>query len=467
MPLRQIDINQIQLDQPQTGGLVPVDIGSIEMDKPGFFSRVNQDILKRGAQAGAAIGRTGFLGPNQQSVPETVFQLGGTGAGLITDVAGEGLRSGYHYLVPQNIQSGISEIGNIIGETGAPQAAAETVSPLMQRIDEMMKAHPRLAANLGATGNLATFYTPIPKTGTSLAGATVKTVGAANKAVPGSVKRFLKEESTLPRPSIKETIPSSEEVFGTARGAYKIANEVGGVLKPEVSTKFVNSVLEMTPQTELGKLFEGDSKFTQLVDKVKALDGKPITLQAAEEIDKYLSKQITYKPNGYMDADGEQVYKIQQKLRDHFLDPKETDIIGGKEGFDAYNTGVFEWGKAASLRDIENIAEVASRSDNPKSYIKSAANRLLKSKNIRFYAKEEIPLIKKMASTGIISNTLIPAASRLLPIVAGGAHGVPGFAAGTAANMAARAIQDTAQMRKLENVAVAVAKRKPKTRVKP
>lgn len=231
-----------------------------------------------------------------------------------------------------------------------------------------------------------------------------------------------------------------EQVGQMAGVAYKTAESKGGTLSPKLVNKFADDIANIAPQTEAGKLFSGNTKFTEAAAAVNRLRDKPLTLKAAQEIDEGLSGLIDLaKDGGMMTKDATNVLKIQKALRATIDNAADSDIIGGKEGFEALKAGRALWRRSAKLRDIDNILRAAEVSDNPATTIKNGFSGIYKDKSLfNGYSKQEQRLIKEAATRGVVGDALRTFGSRLVPIVAGSAGGPGAGAAGTVASIASR-----------------------------
>lgn len=277
--------------------------------------------------------------------------------------------------------------------------------------------------------------------------------GALGAALPAAGAAV----SSLRRPNAPKA--SSEAFRELARNAYKTAEEKGGVLKPEFTNQFVGEIEKLKPQTEIGKIVGGDSAFTKVVDKITAIKDKPITLQAAQELDEILGDEIDNladKTTGRLTKQGKKLFDVQSKLRGMIESADEGMIIGDKAGFDALKEGRRQWAKGRRLEDIERIIARAEMTDNPAAAIKTGFRTLASNPNrIKGYSQEERKLIEEAAKSGVIADSLRTIfGSRLLPIITGASGaGIGAVASSQAASMAARGIATRAQLNKADKVA--------------
>lgn len=257
----------------------------------------------------------------------------------------------------------------------------------------------------------------------------------------------------------KAVTKTADEIAGEAGSAYRKATESGGVLTDKFTDKFVSQVEKSLPQTEAGKIVSGgDSPVAKLVERVKGLRGREISLDEAQEIDELLGDQIDgLLENGRLTKEGRKVLDIQSSFRNMIDSAEEGDVIGGKIGFNSLKEGRQLWSKSARLRDIEKIISRAEMTDNPATAIKTGFRNLASNPSrMRGYSVAERKLIEKAAKSGIISDTLKTAGSRLIPIVAS-SGGLGSAAAAQATSLAARSGATRIQVGKAGKVAREIA----------
>lgn len=278
-------------------------------------------------------------------------------------------------------------------------------------------------------------------------------IGAALPAAGAAV-------SSLRRPNTPKV--SSEDFRQLARNSYKVAEEKGGVLKPEFTNQFVGEIEKLKPQTEIGKIVGGDSAFTKVVNKISAIKDKPITLEGAQELDEILGDEIDSladKVTGRLTKQGKKLFDVQSKLRGMIESADEEMIVGDKGGFEALKEGRRLWAKSRRLEDIERIIARAEMTDNPATAIKTGFRTLASNPNrLKGYSLVEKKLIEDAAKSGVIADSLRTIfGSRLLPIITGASGGgVGAVASSQAASMAARGIATRAQLNKADKVATQI-----------
>lgn len=256
-------------------------------------------------------------------------------------------------------------------------------------------------------------------------------------------------------------VPTSGAIKQKAADAYKLAEKSGAILKPQFTNKFLGELEAMQPQSEAGRILAGDSNFTKISNKFKALKDKPLTLQAAQEIDEFLGDTIDSLTDvGRLTKQGKKVLDVQSTLRNMIDNASEAEIIGGREGFDSLKQGRKLWSQSVRLSDIERIIARAELSENPATAIKNGFKTILNNPNrIKGFNEMERKLIKSAAKSGIVSDTLKTIGSRLTGIIttATGSGGLQGSVLSNAAATASRNAATKLQVGKANKVAEIVA----------
>lgn len=246
--------------------------------------------------------------------------------------------------------------------------------------------------------------------------------------------------------NIKVVVPTADEVRAAGSRLFKQADSVGGVLKPQVTNDFVDAIENLRPQTEIGKAVNGTTPFTELVDRIATIRDKPLSLQAAQEVDESLGTAINAmkNPDGTLTKEGNKLFNVQTQLRKTIEDADENLVDGGKEGFQALKEARRLWSTSLKMRDIEKIIENADTFQVPATAIKTGFRQIIRNpKRFSQYSKDEQKALKLAAQTGIGTDILNIVGSRLGAIgagVTGGADaGIGAFALGsTARNLAAK-----------------------------
>ena len=340
------------------------------------------------------------------------------------------------YAIPAAAEAtGIAPTDIQLGLLGAPLAikGAQAVAP----------------QTMGAIGNVAGKVINAPMEG-------LKQLGKSE-----TLGKFALDTSSRTK---KAPIMTAQEFRTKANESYTKAAEQGGILSPELTNKFIDESNKLQPQTAEGQLISGTTAATELLQKAQQLRDKPLSLQAAQEIDSAMTAEITKYVDpltGRPTAEGLGLIKIQDKFRDTINSATEKDIAGGKTGFDSWKEGKDYWARAAKLNDIEKIISRAELMEQPSTGIKSGFRTLASNpKRMAGYTKQEQALIRKAAKTGIVTGAFRLAGSGLVPIgtlVAGG--GIGGAAGAYLGSSASKAIANKMQVGKANKVAAAITNR--------
>lgn len=385
---------------------------SSDVQKPkNFFQRVGEDVNKRAVMAGDIRQATDR---GEQSKLEEAFQLMGKGgAGLVGDVAGEVVTSGLRGLsniTPDFIENPVKEkVGgalNAVAQSPVGQAVGGAVSSVTDAYGELA---PRTRRNLESAGNLAMVVPSAVKGGQAVLDAGANTLKAA-----------------IPKPKMAKL--SSEEIRAMGSQAFKEADQIGGVLKPQFMDEFITEIGKKTPQTTAGKILAGDSAVTKFLKRAQALRGKPLTLEAAKEVDEVLS-DLAYSDIdsfGKFGKEGQKFLDMQKTFRKMIEDADQTKIIN-PQGFDKLKEARNYWSTSLRLRDVERIIDTAENMQTPSNSIKTGFRNLLKrGDKIKGYSPAEVEAIYKASKTGLVTDVLNVFGSRLGPI----AGGIGGFTVG-------------------------------------
>ncbi|EGP07328.1 hypothetical protein CSIRO_3060 [Bradyrhizobiaceae bacterium SG-6C] len=253
---------------------------------------------------------------------------------------------------------------------------------------------------------------------------------------------------------------TADTIRAEASQLYDSAEKAGGVLKPNVTDKFIDEATKVMPQTPAGKMLAGDSPVTKIVDNLQNLRGKNLTLQEAQEVDEFLGDAIdSFTELGRVNKEGKKLLDIQSAFRDTIENASASDVVGGKAGFDALSAARSLWSRAAKLRDIEKIITRAELSDNPASAIKSGFKAMATNPaRMRGFSDEEAALVKRAAESGQVTDALRAFGSKLIPIItAASGGGVGATAAATAGSMASKGAATSFQLSRAMQLADKVA----------
>jgi hypothetical protein len=379
------------------------------------------------------------------SAPEYALQNFGEAAGNIGDVAGRGIGDAFGLIgkaIPQSAKDTISQYTQPIGQA---------IAPIIQKTGEfygdVKQAYPRAIENVEAGANIAL----LGAGGLPRRAAIQATTERAGKSIG---------QKFLPKP--KEL--SADDLKQTAQSLYKIADEKGGVLKPEITNKFVTDVYKELPQTEIGQAVMGETPATKLTQRLQSVIDKPMSLNAAQEVDEALG-DLAYKSinpvTGELDKEGYKFLNMQSKFRDAIEKADESMVVGGKDGFNTLNDARQYWATSLRLADIEKAIQKGANTEQPQTGIKNQFKALLNSKKIGKYSPAEVRAIEVAANKGTLTDILGNFGSRLNPQITGGAAfiatadpltGLGVFLGQSAASMGARKMATKIQLNKAKQV---------------
>jgi len=386
----------------------------------GFVERTAGALRERGGQLFEIIeaGRT-----QQQTSPESAFQIAGTEISAIGDIIGQGIVSAAQEL-PEDTKTFVKEGVNNLLNTRAGKLGVKALNASAEAYDEFAKENPRAARNLSALFSVGAAFLPL-KAG-QIAGRT-----ATGEAIKGGVRKV----------TTKAPVVTSDDISLLAADAYKRAEDLGGTLTPEFTNKFIADVEALRPQTAIGREFAGDTPFTRAVERIQTAKDRSISLQAAQEIDESLGDLVDSALDvGRPTKQSRKILDVQTAFREGIEKAGPGMITGGREGFAALKEGRRLWSASRRLADVEQILARAELAQNPATAIKTGFRTLVSNpKRLRGFTKREVALMRKAAKSGIISDTFRAIlGSRLLPIISTSTAGLGAGAVATITGVGAR-----------------------------
>lgn len=384
------------------------------------------------------------------------LQRGGQLAGIAGDVMGEGIK----HLTPDFVKNGASSVLNTVGSiptiwgSTLGETASAGAKKLGQGIQYMEREHPAITGDAQALLNIGLNAAPfIPVKGTSAVRATMDTAKDIGQGVKQAVATGLEKVPMVDNALGKTVRPeiTSDFLRNESSKYYKLADQKGGILKPELTNSFLDEIEKFSPQTEKGKMLAGNNEVTNTREILRSFRDQPITLQEAQEIDEHLGDIIdTFTENGHVNKQGKKILDIQSSFRNMINEASPEQIIGGADGFEALKQGRQLWATSRKLSDIERIIQRADMMENPATAIKSGFRTLLNNpQRMRGYSPEEVAAMKKASETGFITDTLKGVfGSRLNGVIAGATGGPLSGVAAAAASTASRGIANKSQIGK-------------------
>lgn len=254
----------------------------------------------------------------------------------------------------------------------------------------------------------------------------------------------------------------SDTLHGLAQAQYAKAEKLGGTLSPNITNRFlVEADKTLRPQTAEGLMVAGEQPATKLADRLRGLVDRPLTLQAAQEIDEELGNTIDglLDAKGRLTKQGKKVFDLQTAFRNAVNTAPDSEISGDGVGIAAWRQGQKYWAAMNRMRDVENIITRAEMMDNPATGIKTGFRTLYNNPSrIRGFDKETRELIKKAGKTGLVGDTLRTLGSRLVPIISEATLGPAAGLATIPAGMVARGAATDLQLGRAQKVANSIIK---------
>lgn len=462
MPFIQVDPKAIQFDAPQapptSNSFVKIDPSQIQFDKPTQQSPESggrMDFIKQQwnrslsgdlnpAEAGYNIVGKGIAGAATDAIGKVVSAVVPQAA---KDMAGKGAQSVADFIDRHDPQTSDALLG-ISQAVPVLQKQYPRISNLADSTADILGFAPIAKAIPGAVGKAADMVASIPDIGTKLPGILGDTssfmspVSAINIPTMGGASLARKVGSSVGdiAGALRggSDILSSSQLQDISRRGYGAADGAVDLVPVSDSNNILDKVTSHASRTDEGKAFAGDN----IVDKTAAdfenLRGKPLSIQGAMEVDSNLGDRIAEAKRSGQSNSVIRLQQMQNTFRNGIFNSGIEGAEGGQEGIQA-------WAAAMKMRDIERIEQVAASSDNPAKTMATQARNLLKSPLKSWgYRPEEIAALESASRTGILTDALRVAGSRLGPIAGGAAGfatgGLPGMAAASAGDYVASSL---------------------------
>lgn len=223
-----------------------------------------------------------------------------------------------------------------------------------------------------------------------------------------------------------KTISDAHKIVKSASNTfYQRADELGGVLKPDVTNGFIKSLDEFRGGSDVAKSLRGSAvqEVASVVDDLTAkMTDKPLSFQDVQAIDEHFTDLIRARfVNGSYDKVGTQLQGIQRNFRDMVENATEDMVVGGKAGFEALKEARMLWRKSKTIEKLADIEERASYANNPEREFENRARALLNNKKeMSAWAKEDRDALKKTIGATTGQDVLRAIGNRLVPIMASG-----------------------------------------------
>jgi hypothetical protein len=388
--------------------------------------------------------RSGEIGRTQAG-----FQVLGQGLGVINDKIGE--------MVPQTVKDVASSVYSFNRDynpvlRGSLRALESGAGVAGNAYGDFAKNNPNAAANLDAAGNLAgvaSLIIPGPRAVGAVADAAKVAPKATNAAI-GRVGNSL-VDNAMKRSLAKQV--GADDLAGWSGKAYDAAHAAGGDIAPAIFNASLDKAAAALPKSAQAQAAFGRGATANYVDNLVEFRGKPLSFAAAEELDKGLGSQITQAYRVGDNTEAARLITAQQGLREAIDTlPAASAEVKKAKGL---------WSASANQRRIETILERAQYMEQPATAIKTGFRQLAMevAKNPRGWTPKEIIAIQKAAKTGLATDALRIAGSRLVPMFAGASGGPIGAAAGLAASAGSRSAAEIMQAARAGKVSKAIMSR--------
>lgn len=254
--------------------------------------------------------------------------------------------------------------------------------------------------------------------------------GGLLEGVGSAISRFISPKTIAPAPGVDELASASNALYEKSRAA-------GIAIKPQSFDNLANNVAMAAgrPNPNLRPNTAG------VVDDVMALRGKPVDLQALDE----LRQSVRLATKNAQPQDKLMLDRIQ-KVVDHYSDNvKAGDITGDIKGFEYIKEARKLWAqksKAQTIEDLLDLADVdtgkytqSGMANTIRQRMSQLYSQIKKGKATSGWSKDEVALIRQMAKGGSNSQ-MVNWLSKLSPkgpvsIIANITGGsAAGFAAG-------------------------------------
>lgn len=348
----------------------------------------------------------------RQTLPEYALQGLGSAAGSFGDLVGRGIGEAGQLVsraIPSFVEEGAKDIATAAGETSLAERAKKVLRAGGQAYSDISEEYPRATRNVEAATNLALLGAPA-------FGRSAQITGSIERGGKAIADKFKPDPKTL----------SSEDLKSIGGDLFKYADDKGGILKPEVTNKFIDDISKELPQTDAGLTLQGETPTSKMLMRAQNLRDKPLTLESAKEIDEILG-ELAYKnvnPFGELDKEGRKFVNMQSSFRESIENASDDMVEGGKEGYEALKDARKYWSTSLRLRDIEKIIQKGSMAEQPATSIKNGFKTLLGSKKIKGFSPEEVQAIRLAADKGILTDLVGTFGSRLSPQILGVGVGV-------------------------------------------
>lgn len=345
----------------------------------GFMGRIGQDLQKRVGMAKDIKARAGA-----QPIGETALQaIGGVGAGLMGDVAGEVYKSAYEQ-IPLKTREYIESMPPIkAGLDAAKQGALAYVNWANK------PEHARFARNLEAAVNIASLF-PVPAT---------KIAGKAAETALSPVTNIAKGAIA---PGAEKMAKINDAMHKTATATIEKAKNSGVVFHPDTSNEILDSLAKHPDLATAGER-----------------STRPLTSALVDDVTKSINKGDASLKNllGFRDRlteiaskggqDGEAARKARNIL-DKSIDTGKV-AAGDEKAIGLVKEFREQWGR---YKTGEQVADATSLADKSPAKSRKAFQKIVDS-NYFNSLSPEVQRLTKLAAKGTASGKFLDAIGSL------------------------------------------------------
>lgn len=445
--------------------------GASQAEQPGLLSRIGTDLAGRLAE-GAQSERDYQAG--KISLPESMWQ---TATKIVGGSAGDLMGETAKSLTPQSASNAASRGAQYVAnklDAVDPQTS-DALLGMSNATSTLAKNHPQAAKDIEGAADLLNI---IPaqqaiRTGVNVASKapgmakkmtaivnSVPDIGINLRGIAGDTTSGVSPMAAMNIPTIggasfaRKVGSSVTDVAGAVRGTgdilssaqlrdisgrgYGASSGATNLIPAADSNAILDKVTSHASRTAEGKTFAGDNVVDKTAADFQRLRDQPLSIQGAMEIDSNLGDRIAVAKRAGENGTVMRLQNMQNSFREGIFNSGIDGAQGGREGIQA-------WAAAMKMRDIERMEQIAASSDNPAKTMATQANNLLKSPLKSWgYRPDEIAALRSASRTGILTDVLRVAGSRLGPIAGGAAGfatgGIPGMAAASAADYVASSL---------------------------
>jgi len=393
--------------------------------QPGFIERTGKAWVGRGREMGDSVAAN-IAG--KQSFPETAYQLGGQSLLATGDLLGNAAVSAYRTLPDQarglleSAGGGVVEAagslpsygGGTLGEN-IPREVSFLMNSYEQNVPERAKRN--LESSLGYLGAFP------PEKVLGLLAAPARATSSGFKQVGKAIASAIPKPEKITSAMLRKESGKFYNLSRKAGGVFSV-NKVSTIIDEiKGSVRKTGETLPRRARAKLIKLKDKEGVIREAQGLFEALRGETLDLQGFEEIDKALGSLANKSVDkfGNVDEAGQKILEMQSILRDGVDSVAAKDLIGGREGLDAYKKAKDLWRKSSKIRDIQNLAARAMATQIPVNSLRGGLKRFLADpKKTRGFSAEEIASLEKIAETGAMEELTGFLTGRLTSRIAAG-----------------------------------------------